>query len=72
MAPFIKVNVINKVKGQFGQQINKTDLTNWSTKQSEPCNNRQVSKLFFTVAQLKGQSVKVQVILGHILSLSST
>ena len=71
MAPLIKVNVINKVKGQFRQQINK-NWPNWSTKQGGPCNNRQVSKLFFTVVQLEGQSVKVQVILGHILSLSST
>ena len=67
MAPLIKVKVINKVKGQFGQQINE-NWPNLSTKQSRQCNDRQVSKLFFTVAQSEGQSVKGH---GHIGSYDS-
>ena len=59
MVPLIKVNVINKVKGLYGQQINQTDLTGVLSKNGQ-CNNRHVSKLFFTVAQLEGQSVKSQ------------
>ena len=58
MTPLIKVKVINKAKSHFGQQINPK----WTTKQSGEYNTIQVSKLFFTVAELKGQSVK-----GHIL-----
>ena len=63
MAPLIKVKVINKVKGQFGQQINP----NWpkcTTLQTGECNIIQVSKLFYTNAKLKGQSVKGQYHIG--------
>ena len=63
MASLIKAKVINKVKGQFGQQINQTD-PNGLLKQSADCNIMQVSKLFFTVAKLKGQSVKGQYHIG--------
>ena len=63
MAPLIKVKVINKVKGQFGHQINP-NLPKWTTKQNGECNIIQVSKLFYTVAQLKGQSVKGQCHIG--------
>ena len=62
MATLIKVKVLNKVKSQFGQQINQK-LPKWITKQSGLCNIRHVSKLFFTVALLKGQSANGQ---GHI------
>ena len=62
MALLIKVKVINKVKGQFDQQINP-NWPKWTTKQSGEYNIIQVSKLFFTVAQLNGQYVNV--ILGN-------
>ena len=69
MAPLIKVKVINTVNGQFGQQLNQ-NWPYWSTKQNntEQCNYRQASTLFFTVAQLEGELVEVQ---GHIGSYDS-
>ena len=68
MAPLIKVKVINKAKGPFGQQINQ----NWPkriTKQSGHCNIIEVSMLVVTVAQSKGQSVKGQGQIGSYDSL---
>ena len=62
MAPLIKVKVINKVKGQFGT-ANQPKGPRWINEQSGHCNIRQVSKLFFTVIQWKGQFFKSQ---GHI------
>ena len=39
MASLIKVKFLNKVKGQFGQQINQ-DLPKWIIKQCGQCNIR--------------------------------
>ena len=64
MVPHIKVKVINKVKGLYGQQVNQTDLTGVLSKIDCTITDRFPS-CSSLLQNLKVNLSRVKVLLGH-------